>query len=215
MERMAKVIGGLAVVLVVFLLVIRAGRPARREAVPAPPEQEIKFAEVPGEVAEGLFEDEEKLEERMPAEGEAFASEELPGAQEDAGPAPLSHEVKWRETLGHIANRYDTTVSAICEANRIKDPHRIMPGQTLLIPRKAPPVKRPAFELVGEEPAAPKSGDRDIYVVQDGDSLWEIARKHRVTVNALKELNNLRTDLLMPGQQLRIPRKSPVRESSG
>ncbi len=138
MERMAKVIGGLAVVLVVFLLVIRAGRPARREAVPAPPEQEIKFTEVPGEVAEGLFEDEEKLEERMPAEGEVFASEELPGAQEDAEPAPLSHEVKWRETIGHIANRYDTTVSAICEANGIKDPHRIMPGQTLLIPRKAP-----------------------------------------------------------------------------
>ena len=43
------------------------------------------------------------------------------------------------------------------------------------------------------------------YVVQDGDSLWKIARKLKVSVTALKEKNQLQTDLLRPGRVLKIP----------
>ncbi len=45
-----------------------------------------------------------------------------------------------------------------------------------------------------------------IYFVQHGDTLWKIAKKYRTTVAALMECNNLSSDRLDIGQQLRICR---------
>jgi len=52
-------------------------------------------------------------------------------------------------------------------------------------------------------PAAAKSGS---YTVKKGDSLWVIARRCGTSVAALKRANNLRSEMLKPGQVLRIPR---------
>ena len=41
--------------------------------------------------------------------------------------------------------------------------------------------------------------------VKRGDTLWELARDHGVTVNAIKEANGLETDLILIGQPLWIP----------
>lgn len=43
------------------------------------------------------------------------------------------------------------------------------------------------------------------YIVQEGDSLWKIARKLHVGIKALKEENQLQSDLLRPGRVLKIP----------
>lgn len=43
------------------------------------------------------------------------------------------------------------------------------------------------------------------YTVQKGDTLWNIAQKYRTTVTALKEANNLRSNLIYPGQVLSLP----------
>lgn len=40
------------------------------------------------------------------------------------------------------------------------------------------------------------------YAVQSGDSLWKIASKHQISVAKLKEINNIRTDVIYPGQTL-------------
>ena len=45
----------------------------------------------------------------------------------------------------------------------------------------------------------------DIYVVQKGDSLWSISKKYGLTVDELKRINNLTSNLLSIGQILRIP----------
>lgn len=42
------------------------------------------------------------------------------------------------------------------------------------------------------------------YQVKKGDSLWEIAQDYESSVNHLKELNNLDTDIIKPNQQLQI-----------
>jgi hypothetical protein len=45
----------------------------------------------------------------------------------------------------------------------------------------------------------------DAYRVNRGDSLWSIARRHRTTVATLKQLNNLDSERITPGQLLSVP----------
>jgi N-acetylmuramoyl-L-alanine amidase len=44
-----------------------------------------------------------------------------------------------------------------------------------------------------------------VYVVQRGDFLSKIAQKHKVSVNAIKQANNLKSDTVKVGQKLTIP----------
>lgn len=44
--------------------------------------------------------------------------------------------------------------------------------------------------------------DKNTYTVKSGDTLWSIAKKYNLTVNELKELNNLNSNLLSIGQVL-------------
>jgi len=43
------------------------------------------------------------------------------------------------------------------------------------------------------------------YKVAEGDSLWKISKQHKVSIEALREANNLKHDQLKPGQELVIP----------
>ncbi|NLT20369.1 MAG: LysM peptidoglycan-binding domain-containing protein [Syntrophomonadaceae bacterium] len=43
------------------------------------------------------------------------------------------------------------------------------------------------------------------YIVKSGDTLWEIANANGTTVNHIKDLNNLTSDSLIPGQVLALP----------
>ncbi len=45
-----------------------------------------------------------------------------------------------------------------------------------------------------------------IYYVKHGDSLWNIAKKFRSTVDYIKEVNELKDDMIYSGQRLLIPR---------
>lgn len=48
-------------------------------------------------------------------------------------------------------------------------------------------------------------GDFKIYRVRPGDSLEKIARAHKTAVDKIKKLNNLDQDLIVVGQELKIP----------
>ena len=49
------------------------------------------------------------------------------------------------------------------------------------------------------------SGGITTYRVHEGDTLWDIARAHATTVDAILGANDLETDVIKPGQELRIP----------
>lgn len=47
-----------------------------------------------------------------------------------------------------------------------------------------------------------------VYIVQDGDSLWKIAKKHKVSIDEIRRANCLSSDMLKIGTSLKIPRTS-------
>ena len=53
----------------------------------------------------------------------------------------------------------------------------------------------------------------DIYIVKKGDTLWSIAKKYNLSVNDLKEYNNLSSNMLSVGQKLYLsPKETDVTE---
>ncbi|MEZ4647906.1 MAG: LysM peptidoglycan-binding domain-containing protein [Candidatus Eisenbacteria bacterium] len=63
-----------------------------------------------------------------------------------SGPAS-THKVRKGETVSSIARRYGVSVNALAQANRLLDPSRIQPGQTLEIPGQRLPVAADRAEV--------------------------------------------------------------------
>lgn len=96
------------------------------------------------------------------------------------------YTVKSGDSLWSIAKKFNTTVDDLKKANNLTS-NSLSIGQKLVIP--------------GQK----ESTSNNVYTVQKGDSLYSIARKYNVDVNALKQANNLSSNLLSIGQVLIIP----------
>ena len=66
-------------------------------------------------------------------------------------------------------------------------------------------VVRAVAEYAGYNYVAP--GGANTYTVKSGDSLWKIANEYGVTVDELKKVNNLTSNVLNIGQILKLPNK--------
>ncbi|MBI5305186.1 MAG: LysM peptidoglycan-binding domain-containing protein [Chloroflexi bacterium] len=109
-----------------------------------------------------------------------------------AADSPLYHVVAWGDTLFSIANRYNTSVNAIMQTNNLRNAEFIYVGQRLQIPGSARPAP-----------------SQSTYTVQNGDTLFSIATRFGVTVNALMQANGLYNYWIYPGQVLRVSGYSP------
>jgi len=94
--------------------------------------------------------------------------------------------VKSGDTLYSIARNYGITVNALKTANNLES-NNLTIGMRLIIPTDV---------------VTPDSSN--IYIVQPGDSLYKIANMYGMTVSELKTLNNLTSNLLSIGQQLKV-----------
>lgn len=129
------------------------------------------------------------------------------------------HQIRSGETLGHIAERYDTTISILKRSNQLRS-SRIRAGDFLLVPVAQRPTDE--YSLSAEQRRASiqnteRSGRRIRYEVQAGDSFWDIARRYNVSVNQLAKWNGMAPrDTLRAGDQLVIwvPEGANVQESS-
>ena len=106
----------------------------------------------------------------------------------------LTYNVQSGDTLYSIALKYNTTPVAIMKKNNLTN-NLLMAGQTLIIPNDV--------ESTGDN--QDQTDTENIYIVQKGDSLYSISRKFGITIDALKNNNNIVDNTLIVGQELKIP----------
>ena len=118
-----------------------------------------------------------------------------------------TYTLKKNENLETVAIRFGVSQERLREINGIKRHVTVRPGRSLLVPMDedadasnfGDTWNTPEFQAPDD-----RFGGRVTYKVRNGDSLYSIARKHRVTVAAIKDWNGLRTNQIRSGQRLTI-----------
>ena len=109
-------------------------------------------------------------------------------SSEDIG---VYYTVKAGDTLYGIAKEYNLSVDELKKMNDLTS-NNLSIGQKLLI------------SGTGEEII--NGSDYDTYIVKSGDNLYAIARRYGISVDGLKKINNLSSNLLSIGQKLLVPK---------
>jgi membrane-bound lytic murein transglycosylase D len=109
------------------------------------------------------------------------------------------YRVKAGDTMWDIARAHGTSVDRLARMNNISSRRRIYPGQILRVPASGAGI---SATPAGKAPARTYG----TYRVRPGDTLWDIARRHRTSVSSLTQLNNISSrGRIYPGQILRVP----------
>jgi len=103
----------------------------------------------------------------------------------------LEYTIQKGDTLYGIARQYKIDVKELQALNSLSDPSKIRVGQKI----KIPGVSKDSNDLEWET-----------YVVESGDTLYDISRKHAISLKTLLDQNNLsEKSLLKVGQKLKVP----------
>ncbi|MCB0205914.1 MAG: LysM peptidoglycan-binding domain-containing protein [Caldilineae bacterium] len=105
------------------------------------------------------------------------------------------------DDIWQIATAHGLDMESLAAENNLEAPYWLQPGDKLWVPAEPAPVHSPAppAELQPSESAA-------IYVVQNGDNLWQIAVAYGFQEQDLAAANNLQPPYLIhPGDRLQIP----------
>ena len=134
------------------------------------------------------------------------------------GENSVNHTVEQGETLFSISRKYNVTIAEIRQWNNLESNDLKIGSELAIYPGEAVQSE----ELLTEDETTPDNvneeelesltgsyGNRSTgyYTVKSGDTLIKIAREHDMTVDELKRLNSLQSDVIRIGQQLTV-RKS-------
>jgi len=114
--------------------------------------------------------------------------------QQQCPPNTFAYTVRPGDSLFLIAQRFGVSLNALIAANpQITNPNLIFPGQIVCVPSTTPPGPCPPNTFA--------------YTVRPGDSLFLIAQRFGVSLNALIAANPQITNpnLIFPGQIVCVP----------
>jgi len=110
----------------------------------------------------------------------------------------VRHQVGQGESLAFVAKHYGVSSASISSANHLGKSATLQPGQELIIPAVAPPVKD----------VDTSRGTAVAYRVRKGDTLSKIASQYRTTPAAIASASGIGVrSSLQIGQRLVIPAK--------
>jgi len=102
--------------------------------------------------------------------------------------------VKQGDYLGKIAQQNDVPINDIRKWNKLKN-DKLSVGKKLVL-----------FIKDDFKTTAQKKVENPVYIVKQGDTLWDIANKFDgISVSELMEHNNLNSNQLKPGEKIRLP----------
>ena len=105
------------------------------------------------------------------------------------------------DSLYRIAHNHGISLTTLLEWNHLSVDSIIHPGQGLIVSDGSSPSSEEAAPTaaVSEETS---SSSATTYTVQPGDGLWRIAKNHGLTLDELKSINQLTSNIIQPGQVL-------------
>ncbi len=116
-----------------------------------------------------------------------------------------THVVKKGDTLGGIAKLYKVDLQPILELNRLKRSSLLTIGMNLIIPlpKDVRGVGLPQRKI--ERASPPLKSQEIIYIVREGDTLWDIAQRYHVTAEEIRSWNSLNGgDRIYPSERLKL-----------
>jgi LysM repeat protein len=123
-------------------------------------------------------------------------------------PAGSEYAIVKGDTFSSIAKKHGISLRALTEANPSVNSTRLQINQKIQIPAAKATAPAPdTFSPSAAASPAPVVNEAKSYSVKSGDTLTKIAGHHGVTVRAIKDANNLRTEKIKVGQKLKIPAK--------
>jgi len=112
-----------------------------------------------------------------------------------AGEEGFYYTVVSGDTLWNISRKHGVSVNTLMKVNNLKSADRLQINQKIWVSSSE---KRPS--------PGDTSNKYQNYQIQSGDSLWSIARRYRVSLDLLMNVNGLnQQSRLRIGQQIRIP----------
>ena len=98
------------------------------------------------------------------------------------------------DTLYRIARNNGISLSTLLEWNNLSVDSPIYPGQELIVSYGS--------SSSSEEANTTTQSSESTYTVKAGDGLWRIAKNHGLTLDELKAMNQLTSNIIQPGQVL-------------
>jgi len=111
----------------------------------------------------------------------------------------IHYKIKSGDSLGLISQRFGASVRMIKDTNALAS-SKIRVGKTLLIP-VLQTTKTHARQL------ASRTKEHKIHKINSGDTVWDIAKKHKLSVKEILAYNGLsKSSTLRVGASIKIPR---------
>ena len=106
------------------------------------------------------------------------------------------------DSLYRIAHNHGISLSTLLEWNNLSVDSIIYPGQGLIVSDGSSPTSEQVEESTSSLEETASESTETTYTVQPGDGLWRIAKNHGLTLDELKSLNQLTSNIIQPGQVL-------------
>lgn len=134
---------------------------------------------------------------------------EIPVADPLPLPPPASeydtYIVQPGDILSRIAAKFDTRTSTLVALNNLSNADVIYVGQKLKVPTGSGVSGGGSTTTPNPNPGRETLQNGDVYVIQSGDTLSEIAVRAGVSIDDLRQLNNISGDMIRAGDELMIP----------
>ena len=110
-----------------------------------------------------------------------------------------TYVVESGDNLYYISRKFSCTVEDLMKWNNLSNAN-IHPGDTLIV--RGGSTAKPATPTSAAAPA--KSGEFITYTVKQGDSLFDIAKSYKTTIDSIVKWNNLTDTKIKAGDKLKI-----------